>query len=137
MGPSDFSSGFIPDFTHCAYTDLYDGCGSVNPMRSLLFQQLLSQHPILHTPEGSSVLFHRFFTPSLAFAFTSQARLPLAPISGLTFRRRRIHLMLRAVDLLSFLRRLHRFITTSRPVAMDACRFAWLPVHYQDRTSTD
>jgi hypothetical protein len=101
-------------------------------MRSLLFQQLLSQHPIPHTPEGSSVLFHRFFTPSLAFAFTSQARLPLAPISGLTFRRRRIHLMLRAVDLLSFLRRLHRFTTTSRPVAMDACYLAACPLPGSD-----
>jgi len=32
--------------------------------------------------------------------------------------------MLRAVGLLSFLRRLHRFITTSHPAAMDACYLA-------------
>lgn len=56
MNPSDFSSGFLSDFTLCAYTGRFSGCGSTNQMRSLLFQQLLSQHPIPHTPEGSSVL---------------------------------------------------------------------------------
>jgi len=41
-----------------------------------------------------------------------------------------IHFMLRAVGLLSFLKRLHRFtilahgITTSHPAAMDACYLA-------------
>ena len=49
---------------------------------------------------------------------------PSGPIAGSTFRRRRIHLMLRAVGLRSFLRRLHRFITTSHPAAMDACYLA-------------
>jgi len=32
--------------------------------------------------------------------------------------------MLRAVDLRSFLRRIHRFSTTSHPVALDACYLA-------------
>jgi len=85
MGPSDFSSGFLPDFTLCAYTGRYNGCGATDLMRSLLFQQLLSQHPIPHTPEGSSVLLSRFFTPSLAFAFALQARLPLVPLLGQPF----------------------------------------------------
>ena len=40
--------------------------------------------------------------------------------------------MLRAVDLLSFLRRLHRFTTTSRPVAMDACYLAACPLPGSD-----
>ena len=102
----------------------------VDRMRPLLFHRLLSQHPAPHTPEGSSTLLLRVFTPSLAFAFTLQARLPLVPISGSTFRRCRaklclaIHFMLRAVDLLSFLRRLHRFSTTSHPTALDACYLA-------------
>ena len=49
---------------------------------------------------------------------------PSGPISGSTFRRRRIHLMLRAVGLLSFPRRLPRFSTTSHPVALEACYLA-------------
>jgi hypothetical protein len=69
MNPSDFSSSFFPDFMLGTYADHYGGCGSTDQMRSLLFQQPLSQHPIPHTPEGSSVLLSRFFTPSLAFAF--------------------------------------------------------------------
>ena len=101
-------------------------------MRSLLFHRLLSQHPAPHTPEGSSRLLYRFFAASLAFAFALQARLPLAPISGLTFRRRRFHLMLRAVVLLSFLRRLHRFSTVSRPSALDACYLAACPLPGSD-----
>jgi hypothetical protein len=49
---------------------------------------------------------------------------PSCPIPGSTFRRRRIHFMLRAVDLHSFLRRLHRFSTTSHPATLDACYLA-------------
>ncbi|MGD9092865.1 MAG: hypothetical protein PVF74_08445 [Anaerolineales bacterium] len=43
---------------------------------------------------------------------------------GLTFRRCKIHFMLRAAVLLSLLRRLHRFSTTSHPAALDACYLA-------------
>ena len=49
---------------------------------------------------------------------------PSFSLSGLTFRRCKIHFMLRAVVLLSFLRRLHRFSTTSHPAALDACYLA-------------
>jgi hypothetical protein len=49
--------------------------------------------------------------------YHSIARLPLAPLSGLTFRRCRIHLMLRAVVSLLFLRGLHRFSTSGSPNA--------------------
>jgi len=69
MDPSDFSSSVFSAFALRAYTVLYGACGFTDQMGSLLFQQLLSQHPIPHTPEGSSVLLSRFFTPSLAFAF--------------------------------------------------------------------
>jgi hypothetical protein len=37
-------------------------------MRSLLFHYLLSQHPTLPTPEGSSRLHSRVFTASVTFA---------------------------------------------------------------------
>jgi len=123
--PSDFSSSFFPNFAHKAYTVLYGVCSFTDQMRSLLFQQLLSQHPAPHTPEGSSVLLLRFFTPSV----------PLDPFRAnlstlLCEACFAIHFMLRAAVLLSFLRRLHRFtilaqgITTSHPAAMDACYLA-------------
>jgi len=101
-------------------------------MRSLLFHRLLSQHPILPTQEGSSRLLSRFFTASLAFAFARQARLPLAPFSGSTFRCCKIHFMLRAAVLLSFLRKLHRFSTVSHPAALDACYLAACPLPRSD-----
>ncbi|MBC8509189.1 MAG: hypothetical protein H8D34_30420 [Chloroflexi bacterium] len=40
--------------------------------------------------------------------------------------------MLRAVDLLSFLRRLHRFNTASHPAALDACYLAACPLPGSD-----
>ena len=124
MGPSDFSSGFLSDFTLCAYTGPYNGCGATDRMRSLLFHRLLSQHPIPHTPEGSSVLLFQVLRTFLGLRLCIAGSAPSGPITGSTFRRRRIHLMLRAVDLRSFLRRLHRFSTTSHPAALDACYLA-------------
>ena len=40
--------------------------------------------------------------------------------------------MLRAVDLLSFLRRVHRFSTASHPTALDACYLAACPLPGSD-----
>jgi len=86
MSHSDFSSGFLSDFTSSAYTSRYNECGAIDRMRSLLFHRLLStmrsiadalhrQHPAPHTPEGSSVLFlqtlHTFL--GLRFYMTSSA----------------------------------------------------------------
>ncbi|MGD9092859.1 MAG: hypothetical protein PVF74_08415 [Anaerolineales bacterium] len=65
----------------------------------------------------------RFFTASLAFTFADRLGSLLFPF-GLTFRRCKIHFMLRAVVLLSLLRRLHRFSTTSHPAALVACYLA-------------
>ena len=48
-------------------------------------------------------------------------RLSLVPLPGLTFRRCRIHFMLRAAVLLSFLKRLQRFSTIGHPIALVAC----------------
>ena len=124
MGPSDFSSGFPSDFTLCAYTGRFSGCGATDLMRSLLFQQRLSQHPIPHTPEGSSMLLCQGLRIFLGLRLCVAGSAPSGPISGSTFRRRRIHLMLLAVDLRSFLRRIHRFSTTSHLVALDACYLA-------------
>ena len=63
---------------------------------------------------------HRF----RGLRYHSITRLPLAPLPGLTFRRCRIHLMLRAAVLLLFLRGLHRFSTSGYPNALDACYVA-------------
>jgi len=56
MASSDFLTGFLADFTSSAYTARYDSRGSADPPRPLLFHRLLSLHPALPTPEGSSVL---------------------------------------------------------------------------------
>ena len=58
--------------------------------------------------------------PSLAM----KARLPLAPPQGLTYRRCKIHVMLRATVLHPVRRGLHRFRTSGRPEARDACYMA-------------
>ena len=92
--------------------------------RPPLFRRLLSQHPAPLTPEDPSVLLSRFFTPSMAFAVAGAARLPLVPVAGLTFRRCRIHFMLRAVVLRPFLRGILRFSTTGHPEALGACYVA-------------
>ena len=93
-------------------------------MRSLLFHRLLSQHLVLLTPEGPTRLhfqvLRRFH--GLHYWLTSSA--PSFFPFGLTFRRCKIHFMLRAAVLLPFLRELHRFSTTSHPAAPDACYMA-------------
>ncbi len=122
MASSDFSPGFLLDFASSAYTIRYSE-RATDRMRSLLFHHLLSQHPVLPTPEGSSRLHFRFFAASMAFTIGSKARLPLFPI-GLTFRRCKIHFMLRAVASLSLLRRLQRFSTPGHPDALVACYLA-------------
>jgi len=43
--------------------------------------------------------FQVLTVPSMAFAHICQARLPLAPLGGIHFRRGRIHFMLRTVRL--------------------------------------
>ena len=93
-------------------------------MRSLLFHRLLSQHPVLPTPEGPSRLYfqvlRRFHDLRLWLTGSAPSFFPF----GLTFRRCKIHFMLRAVVLLSFLRRLQRFGTLGHPSAPVACYLA-------------
>jgi hypothetical protein len=101
-------------------------------MRSLLFHRLLSSHPALLAPEGSSRLHFRFFTARLHFRFFT-ASLTFACADklgslffpdGPTFRRCKIHVMLRAVSLLPFLKEVQRFST---PVAQRH----WLPATWR------
>ncbi len=47
---------------------------------SLLFPRWLSHHSTPSTPPGSSGLHSKLFTPSMAFASTTQARLPVGPL---------------------------------------------------------
>ena len=105
-----------------AYTS---GFGSLptDQVRPPLFHRLLSQHPALRTPEGSSRLLSRFFAASMAFVVVEQLGSLLVPF-GLTFRRCKIHFMLRAAALHSLLRRILRFSTSSRPEALGACYVA-------------
>jgi len=51
-------------------------------MRPLLFHRLLSQHPALRTPEGSSPLPARVFTASVAFIVVEQPGSLLFPLPG-------------------------------------------------------
>ena len=83
MASSDFSPGFLLDFTSSAYTIRYSD-RATDRMRSLLFHHLLSQHPVLPTPEGSSRLhfqvlrrFHdlRYWLKSSAPSFPFRANI--------------------------------------------------------------
>jgi hypothetical protein len=83
MASSDFSPGFLLDFTSSAYTIRYSD-HATDRMRSLLFHHLLSQHPVLPTPEGSSRLhfqvlrrFHglRYWLTSSAPSFPFRANI--------------------------------------------------------------
>ena len=76
-------------------------------------------HTFLKTQR--SLLFLHYFH---GLRYQPVTRLSLAPLSGLTFRRCRIHLVLRAAVLLLFLRGLHRFSTSGCPDALDACYVA-------------
>ena len=55
---------------------------ATDQMRPLLFHRLLSQHPVLPTPEGSSRLHFRVFAASLAFAMRDRLGSLLFPIRG-------------------------------------------------------
>src|SRR5713226_304879 len=66
---------------------------------SLLFPRWLSHRSTPSTPQGSSGLHSKLLTPSMAFASGHQARLPVDPLRGKSFRRGRLHLMLRTDEL--------------------------------------
>src|SRR3989304_5637899 len=100
-------------------------------MRPLLFHRLLSQHPALPTPRVLGGCISRFFTASVAFALHEKLGSLFFPF-GLTFRRCKIHLMLRAAALLLLLEGLHRFSTTGCPDALDACYLAACPLPGSD-----
>jgi hypothetical protein len=52
---------------------------------SLLFPRRLSHRSTPLTPQGSSGLHSKLFTPSIAFASADQARLPVGPLREKTF----------------------------------------------------
>ena len=117
------------------FLSLYQRLRQVRPadrMRPLLFQHLLSPHPALPTPEGSSRLLFQVLRrfPGLRFRLKNSA--PSCSLSGPTFRRCKFHLMLRAVVSLPLLRELHRFSTSGRPEALDACYVAACPLPRPD-----
>ena len=78
MASSDFSPGFLLDFASSAYTLRYSG-RATDQMRSLLFHHLLSQHPILPTPETLHDCFSRFFTASMPSPCVTGSALSCSP----------------------------------------------------------
>ena len=129
MASSDFSPGFPLDFTSQLIPSVTVGVddrpSETSPVPS---PPVLTHLPPCGVPfplrrrvlHGCSF---RFFTASLAFAFVDKLGFLFFPY-GLTFRRCKIHLMLRAVSLLPFLKELQRFSTSSRPEALVACYVA-------------
>jgi hypothetical protein len=93
-------------------------------MRPLLFHRLLSQHPTLPTPEGSSRLHSRVFAASVAFAFVDELGSLFSPF-GPTFRCCKLHVMLRAAGLHPIHWGIRRFSTSGYPNALDACYMAF------------
>jgi len=111
---------------------------SANRVRPLLFHRLLSHHPALPTPEGSSVLrfqvlpdvsIRRTFR-GLRFGMRNSA--PSCPLAGSTSRRCKLHFMLRADALRLLLEGLQRFNTASHPTALVACYLAACPLPGSD-----
>ena len=102
--------------------------------RSLLFHHWLSHIPFSIRRRVLRGCISRFFTSS--FAFTTNERLgTLFPPFGLTFRRCKIHFMLRTIDLRFFHRSLLRFNTSSYPEAlgdsyMALWRLPWPDFHW-------
>jgi hypothetical protein len=92
-------------------------------MRSLLFHRLLSQHPTLPTPEGSSRLHSRIFTASVAFACVQELGSLFSPF-GPPFRCYKLHIMLRAALLRPIHWGIRRFSTSGCLDALDACYMA-------------
>ena len=124
MTASDFSLGALPHFAWSAYSGRSSGCGTADRVRSLLFHRLLSQHPTLPTPEGSSRLHSRVFAASFAFAFVQELGSLFSPF-GPTFRCCKLHVKLRAIGLHPFRRGIRRFSTSGCPAALDACSMAF------------
>ena len=132
IASSDFSPGFPLDFAFRLIAVVTVDVAT-DQVRPPLFHRLLSQHPALPTPEGSSRLLSRLFTASMAFVVVEQLGSLLFPF-GLTFRRCKIHFVLRAAVLHSLLGRILRFSTSGHPEALGACYVAsW---RYHDQTST-
>jgi len=110
----------------CGLYLLFKRFCATDRMRSLLFHRLLSQHPVLPTPEGPSRLFSSEFgdtsgslpllLPSPCVTGSALSCSPYgANISVLHDSLYAQHYVLRAVALLSLLRRLQRFGTPSHP----------------------
>ena len=102
----------------------------------LLFPCWLSHHSTSLTPRGSSGLHSKRFTPSLAFALSTQARLPVVLLAEGDFRRGRLHVMLRTGGSLTLLpRAFPRASSPGSPQSMAAVLQRWLGPSL-DRTFT-
>ena len=94
---------------------------STHPVRPLLFRQPLSQHPALSTPWSSSLLHFQILRTFHELRSRSKSRFSLFPLSGLTFRRCKVHIMLRVAGLHLLLGGIQRFSTIGCPIALVAC----------------
>jgi len=79
MASSDFSPGFPLDFA-LRLIPAVTVFVTTDQVRPPLFHHLLSQHPALPTPEGSSRLLSRLSAASMAFVVVEQLGSPLVPI---------------------------------------------------------
>jgi hypothetical protein len=123
VASSDFSPGFPLDFTTLAYTFSYGCCGQPT-QRDLACSIAYFRHiPLSLRRRVLHGCIFRLFTASLAFGVVEYLGSLFFPY-GLSFRRCKIHVMLRAVTLLPFLKELQRFSTASHPAALVACYVA-------------
>ena len=79
------SSDFSPSVPWISLSGLYQWSRwmcATDGVRPPLFHRLLSQHPALPTPEGSSRLLSRFFAASVAFVAHDQLGSLLLPLRG-------------------------------------------------------
>ena len=103
-------------------------------VRSPLFHRLLSQHPAPPYAGGFLAAVTQVLRRFHGLRYQSVTRLPLAPLSGLTFRRCRIHLILRLLFCSSFS---EGYIASTHPVTqMHWMPATWPPGGYHDRTCT-
>ena len=120
MASSDFSTGFLLDFSSSAYTSRYGICDL--PTGGDLSCSIACFHniPLSLRRRVLDGCTSRFFAASMAFTFAERLGSLFFPF-GLTFRRCKIHFMLRAAASHPFLRGIQRFGTSSRPNAPVAC----------------
>ncbi len=82
MNPSDFSLGFLLDFTSSAYTFRFDGCGPSTEWDLSCSIAYFHNIPFSLRRRVLRGCLFRFFTASLAFTFADRLGSLLFPFQG-------------------------------------------------------